>query len=445
MKCQIIRNELYKRGSINNVINEANRNGREQIQHKNQNIDRSRSHLNISKGISESGYQTWKKNLSRQNLEVPKHKTGNMGQVMITASPEFFKDCGWSIEEARSWKSAKDCPETIRNYFNDARKFMIQYLGAENILSIHLHFDETSPNMHINYIPIHQGTKRKNVWARDSDGKLLRNHNGDKIRERDSNGKVVYEYVQEDKAVSASSYWEARGGKNSYRALQDAFFEQVASRYGLDRGDVGSKRRHRRHQEYIPAIEKNAEILKFQHDEHKELLIENQTLKAQNTEIATENTELQNLTEKLTNQYNERIDTMRQNLQKARTEYNTRIQTYNSQLQELERSTAQNYEAYNRTMDELETSIKEAQEQKKLICDALEALRDHDPKFKTMDQWIKETQTSQDRKKALQLLLKHSTNDKALEAIVKTLESIDKRTRPKQQTHHHSYDDDLAR
>lgn len=261
MKCQIIRNATYTRGSINNIINENNRDGKERTHHKNENIEKRRSHLNMSYGITGTGYQTWKNRLEKADVEVPKHKTGNLGQIMVTASPNFFKENGWSIENTEEWETGYDCPEVIRQYFNDAVKFFKDYLGKENVLSIHLHFDETSPNLHINYIPIHSGLKRKNVWARDENGKLLKNEKGEKIRARDENGNVIYKYEETGKSVNASAFWEARGGRQSYRKMQDAFYEAVGKKYGLDRGELGSKRKHKNHHEFNTKIEEQAKTI----------------------------------------------------------------------------------------------------------------------------------------------------------------------------------------
>ena len=258
MKSQILRNQTYTRGSINHIINENNRDGTETTKHKNENIDRSRSHLNISHGIEGTGYRTWKKKLEKMKIPFPTQRTGNIGQIMITASPNFFKECGWSIENAKRWESYRDCPKEILSYFSDAIKFCKEYLGEENILSWHLHFDETSPNLHVNYIPIFEGMKRKNVWAKDENGKYLRNDKGEKIRARDENGKVIYDYVKQEHMVNASAFWEQKGGKKSYRNMQNEFYEKVAKKYNLDRGEIGSKARHKNHHEFNVKIEEQA-------------------------------------------------------------------------------------------------------------------------------------------------------------------------------------------
>lgn len=259
MQSQILRNQLYTRGSINHITNENKRDGTETIDHKNQNIDKNRSRLNVSKGITEkTGYQTWKKKLEKMKIPIPKQKTGNLGQIMITASPNFFKTLGWSPEAAEKWNDYHDCPKKVLSYFSDALKFFKEYLGEDNILSWHLHFDEATPHLDLNYIPVFTGMKRKNVWEKDENGRYIRNEKGEKIRARDENGKVIYDYEKQEPMINASMFWEEKGGKNSYRKMQDLFYEEVGKKYHLDRGEIGSKRKHKNHHEFNTRVEEQA-------------------------------------------------------------------------------------------------------------------------------------------------------------------------------------------
>lgn len=282
MKCQIIRHQTYSRTSLANIGRENHRNGQEQHKHKNENIDRSRSHLNINMGIKTNLHQRWEDKIKELGIEKPKHKESNFAQLMITASPEFFKECGWSIENAKNWKSSDECPREIMQYFQDALTFTKEWVGAENILSVHLHFDESSPNLHVNFVPVFSGQKRKNVWARDQEGKLLRNDKGEKIRARDQEGRVIYEYVETGKIINNSEFMKSRGGSKSYRNLQDLFFEEVGKKHGLERGEIGSKAKHRNHHEYSREIEENALIINGQKEQKQALKEELREITAMN-------------------------------------------------------------------------------------------------------------------------------------------------------------------
>lgn len=243
MGSQILRVATYKMGAINFIGREEYR---QEYSHKNGDIDKERSHLNLTIGNKEKTlYSAWKKRLDKLGIVVPKRKNQNvMEQIMVTASPDFFKGLGWDGETARGW-SREDIPPEIKKYFNDTLGFVKEYIGRDNIISATIHFDETSPHMHVDYIPVISGKqKRKDVYAKDADGKCIRDEKGHAIRARGADGKTLYEYVDVAPEINRGMFWAERGGRQSYRKMQDLFYEQVAQKYGLDRGQVGSDRQH---------------------------------------------------------------------------------------------------------------------------------------------------------------------------------------------------------
>lgn len=243
MGSQILRVATYKSGAINFIGREEYRHD---YAHKNGDIDKERSHLNITIGNNEKTlYRAWKKRLDKLGVKMPKRQNQNvMEQVMVTASPDFFKGLGWDCEAARGW-SRKDIPPEIKRYFGDALGFIKDYIGADNIISATIHFDETSPHMHVDYIPVISGKqKRKDVYLKDENGKCVRDAKGHAIRAKDEHGKTLYEYVDVAPEINRGQFWEERGGRQSYRKMQDLFYDAVASKYGLERGQVGSDRQH---------------------------------------------------------------------------------------------------------------------------------------------------------------------------------------------------------
>ena len=44
--------------------------------------------------------------------------------------------------------------------------------------------------------------------------------------------------------LCSSDFWDERGGQLSYGNMQDSFHEQIGVRYGLERGEVGSNKKH---------------------------------------------------------------------------------------------------------------------------------------------------------------------------------------------------------
>lgn len=103
-------------------------------------------------------------------------------EFLVTASPEYFK--------RRSGQT----------YFDEARRFLEKSFGKENVVSHHVHRDETTPHAVFYVVPV------------DPKGKLNARH-----------------YI---------------GGRVKLQGLQDAFHSQVAKKCGLERGLRGSKAEH---------------------------------------------------------------------------------------------------------------------------------------------------------------------------------------------------------
>lgn len=274
---QIIRVARYTRGSINSIGREEYRH---KYNHKNTSIDEARSHLNITLGNRNrmTLYQLWKTHIEHHGLNYAGKKNQvAMEQIVITASPDFFKQLGWDKDVAREWNKT-DIPKGIYQYFNDSLKFLQEYIGKENLLSATLHFDEETPHLHVDYIPAISGKrKRKDVYVKDEQGRCIRNERGHAIRAKGLDGKTLYEYVDEPSSINRSQFWAERGGRHSYRQMQDLFYERVASKHGLERGKRGTDRKHEEQSIY------KARLLKKQIEQKQESILmldrlENQTV-----------------------------------------------------------------------------------------------------------------------------------------------------------------------
>ena len=250
MECGILRIKQITAGGISHIGGEEDRlhgNAR------NGDIDVERSHLNMSayrEPEQQTLYRAWQSKCEELGVSVQRKGQTAMEQAVITASPDFFARLGWDKEAAKGW-TPDDIPPEIMKYFNDASDWAEQYFGAKNIISATVHFDETTPHMHIDYIPsVESSKRRKDVYARDADGKLVRDAKGHAVRARDENGKVIYAYEDAPARLSRTDYWQQRGGRQSYRKMQDQFYEQVSSKYGLERGEIDSGREHIEQERY---------------------------------------------------------------------------------------------------------------------------------------------------------------------------------------------------
>lgn len=187
MSYAIIRNEKLTRAESYGAYVH---NDRKAKNHSNKDIDPTRTHLNFYCKENETTYiREFDRMKKEYDLQGNLRKNSIiMCQMMITSDNEFFKKIG--LEETK-------------RYFRESYKFVCNYknLGERNIISAAVHLDETTPHMHLTFIPV--------IHTKDEQGNAI-----DKICARD--------------------FWR---GRDSYRKLQNDFHKYVTSKgFDLERG-----------------------------------------------------------------------------------------------------------------------------------------------------------------------------------------------------------------
>jgi len=196
MSYAIVRNEKLTRAEING---KGTHNDRKAKNHSNKDIDPTRTHLNYYIKKNEFTYtKEFDKYIKENNLKG--HLRSNsiiMCQMIFTSDQAFFDKIG---------------EKETKRYFDECYKFICNYknLGEKNIISAVVHLDERAPHMHLMFVPV--------VHTKDKEGNKV-----DKICARD--------------------FWK---GRDSYRKLQDSYFNHVKSKgFDLERGmfieDTGRK------------------------------------------------------------------------------------------------------------------------------------------------------------------------------------------------------------
>ena len=215
MSFAIIRNTKYKRENLKGIYRH---NERKNKNYSNDNIDKEKSYLNYS--IKSPKYRYDKE------FDMMKEKYNLKGQIktvsniaceyIITSDKQFFEEIG---------------EEETRRYFETAYKFVSEYknLGEQYIMSAKVHMDEETPHMHLIFLPVVHITDKK----------------GNDI----------------DK-LACSEFWKE---KDSYRRLQDAFYQYMTSHnFELERG-VPKEETGREHLD----IKEYKEITNFQKTKEK--------------------------------------------------------------------------------------------------------------------------------------------------------------------------------
>ena len=187
MSYAIVRNEKLTRSQING---ECTHNDRKAKNHTNKDIDPTKTHLNYYIKKNEFTYtKEFDKYLKENKIEG--HLRSNsivMCQMVFTSDQAFFDRIG---------------PEETKRYFDECYKFICNYknLGEKNIIVAVVHLDEGAPHLHLMFVPV--------VHTKDKDGKDI-------------------------EKICARDFWK---GRDSYRKLQDAYFNHVKSKgFDLERG-----------------------------------------------------------------------------------------------------------------------------------------------------------------------------------------------------------------
>ena len=187
MSFAIIRNTKYKRENLKGIYRH---NERRNKNYSNDNIDKERTYLNYSLKSPKYRYD--------KEFDIMKEKYDLKGQIktvsniaceyIITSDKQFFEEIG---------------EEETKRYFETAYNFVAEYknLGEQYIMSAKVHMDEETPHMHLIFLPVVHTTDKKG-------------NNIDKI--------------------ACSEFWKE---KDSYRRLQDAFYQYMTSHsFELERG-----------------------------------------------------------------------------------------------------------------------------------------------------------------------------------------------------------------
>ena len=244
MSYAIIRNAKYKKENLAGLYKH---NERKNTNYSNKDINKNNSIKNYSIKTCNTTYNNAIKILQQENnLQGRIIKTTNVAcELIITSDKEFFEKIG---------------EEETKRYFQTAYNFVANYkgLGEKYILSAKVHLDESTPHMHLVFVPaIHKIDKKS----------------GEHI----------------DK-IACSEYWK---GKDSYRQLQDNFHKYIVEHgFELERGNT-------KENTHIP-IERLKQITNYENIKYELTQEQMQPINTKNKDlIIRQNKELIEYTNKL--------------------------------------------------------------------------------------------------------------------------------------------------
>ena len=147
-----------KKMKIDNLSGIFRHDFRETDNHKNQDIDPSKSNQNIELVADH-------KLRKRDVMDfIQKHRVGSR---KVRRDAVVLDE--WIVSSDHGY-FAKKSPEEVRKYFSDAIGYFAQKFGRENILYGNVHLDESTPHMHMGIVPITKDHKlsSKRVFNRNT-------------------------------------------------------------------------------------------------------------------------------------------------------------------------------------------------------------------------------------------------------------------------------------
>jgi len=190
MSYAIIRNEKY---TLNQLSVLYRHNERKNTNYSNKDIILENGKNNYSIKYCPTTYEKAFRDIKKQyNLQGKIKNISNVAcEYIITASPDFFENLS---------------QDEIKRYFESAYNFVCGFknLGEQYIISAKVHLDESTPHLHLVYLPVVHTIDKKS-------------------------GKDI-------EKLCCTDFWK---GKNSYKYLQDNFYNYITkSGFDLERGDT---------------------------------------------------------------------------------------------------------------------------------------------------------------------------------------------------------------
>lgn len=155
--------ELHKRADIKGIIRENDRTAK----HYKNNVDLSRSHMNWCYGAVGLDYKNITEKIDKRCADIMQgRKVQEQTDVMCQWSVTYpFDLCEPALSSCKS-KNGKNLlcnkPKSdiqCREFFDEVYDFVCERYGVDNVVCAYVHMDETTPHMHINFVP--EATSRK--------------------------------------------------------------------------------------------------------------------------------------------------------------------------------------------------------------------------------------------------------------------------------------------
>src|SRR5699024_10450931 len=140
----VARMQKMKSGNLNGI---GNHNQRKTENHSNSDIEIERSHLNYDLVNRKENYKTDIENYIIENKSTSRAVRKDavlINEWIVTSDQNFFENL---------------TDDETRDFFETAKNYFAENFGDENIRYAQVHFDETTPHMHLGIVPFDKENK----------------------------------------------------------------------------------------------------------------------------------------------------------------------------------------------------------------------------------------------------------------------------------------------
>ena len=143
------------KGASGNLFDHYER--KENIKFKNQDIDKTKSHLNYNLFVNALYYDK-NENIVKEKSqrEILKER---LSEVKVLKRDDVNVTCNWVVTLP---KTIKENSEEEKLFFQESYNFLKNRYGEKNIISSYVHKDEVTPHMHFCFVPV-VIDKKKNI------------------------------------------------------------------------------------------------------------------------------------------------------------------------------------------------------------------------------------------------------------------------------------------
>lgn len=159
MSYLVLHMDKFKKEAIRGI---QSHNRRERESHSNPDIDYDRSSANYE--LHESASTNYTEAIQRridalQLAKAVRKDAVRMCGLIVTSDSAFFQSLS---------------PEDTRRFFEESKAFLMDFVGAENVVSAMVHMDEKTPHMHFFHVPVTQDGRlnANKIYTRQSLRKL---------------------------------------------------------------------------------------------------------------------------------------------------------------------------------------------------------------------------------------------------------------------------------